>query len=416
MCSLAVAVIGRPNLRSFPAEVWIISVATFLIRSVGFLALYSTVFYTSIGLSASALSLALFAAGFAGVLGSLAGGWSATRFGSTDVLIAGAVLNVPLLFALALTSTNPASAIVLASFSVAVTQSFAGPAAALVTGSSYRGDTVTVVAFHRIFLSSGVTVAPIAVALVGEDNFSLLFALSSLGSLSTAALLLRERPRLRAAEQRAAARKGTVSPQEFDAYSPVNPVDSSTRTARLWAIVVVFGIAMTVYAQSMSGTPLSVARLSDGAQLYSVLLIVNSLFIIAFELPLSFVVAKLRWNYALGFGISVTGVGLAVCGAGTSWAVCIFGFALFSLGEAIFIPSSSASIAKLSASSDNPRYQGYLSAAQSIGFAVGPGIGAFGVLHDSALYWALVVQISLAAGVVAIAAGMNKDRSPDHVG
>lgn len=393
----------------FPAEVWIVSITTFLSRAVGFLALFSTVFYQSIGLSAAALSLALFAAGFAGVLGSLAGGWCAARFGSTDVLIAGSVLNVPLLFLLGILSAQPVSAIVVASLSVAVTQSFAGPAAALVTGSSYRGSTVTVVAFHRIFLSSGVTVAPIVVAMVGQDNFPMLFTLSAFGSLLTAVLLVSERARLRAAETAAA----PTDSVEFE--SPFAGRRGS-RAARLWAVIVVFGTAMAVYAQSMSGIPLSVDRIAGGGHLYGVLIAVNSVFIIAFELPLSFVTARLRWNYALGIGIFVTGAGLAVCGFGTSWTVCICGFVLFSLGEAIFIPQASAAIARLSSRSDNPRYQGYLSAAQSIGFAIGPGIGAFGVLHDLSLYWALVVQISLVAGVVAVVAGVNENRSPNRVG
>jgi MFS family permease len=184
-----------------------------------------------------------------------------------------------------------------------------------------------------------------------------------------------------------------------------------SRVSRLWAVVVVFGTAMAVYAQSMSGIPLSVEKISDGGRLYSVLLVINSLFIIFFELPISTLTARLKWNYALGLGILVTGLGLAVCGAGSSWTVCIVGFVLFSLGEAIFIPQASASIADISTPSENPRYQGYLSAAQSFGFAVGPGLGAFGVLHDSALYWTLVIQISFAAGAVAVVAGMSKDRS-----
>ncbi|WP_280336828.1 MFS transporter [Nocardia wallacei] len=399
----------RRKLPEFPAAVWIVSITTFLSRAVGFLALFSTVFYQSIGLNAAALSLALFAAGFAGVLGSLAGGWFAGRFGSTDVLIAGSILNVPLLFLLGILSAQPVSAIVVASLSVAVTQSFAGPAAALVTGSSYRGDTVTVVAFHRIFLSSGVTVAPIVVAMVGEDNFPMLFTLSAFGSLLTAVLLLSERTRLRAAET-------VVPPTDSTGFEPPRTGRRGSRAARLWAVIVVFGTAMAVYAQSMSGIPLSVDRIAGGGHLYGVLIAVNSVFIIAFELPLSFVTARLRWNYALGIGIFVTGAGLAVCGFGTSWTVCICGFVLFSLGEAIFIPQASAAIARLSSRSDNPRYQGYLSAAQSIGFAVGPGIGAFGVLHDLSLYWALVVQISVVAGAVAVVAGVNENRSPVRVG
>ncbi|NUP27450.1 MAG: MFS transporter [Nocardia sp.] len=395
---------------------WIVSITTFLSRSVGFLALFSTVFYKSMGLSPSVLTLALFAGGFAGVLGSVARGWFATRFGSTDVLIAGSVLNVPLLYLLGVSATDPVPAIVLASLSVAVTQSFSGPAAALVTGSAYEGNTVTVIAFHRIFLSSGVTIAPIMVTAVGENDFSLLFSLSALGSMGTAAFLFTERSRLRAAEALAAARARKSAAPDLVSDSGAAGPHHTSRTSRLWAVVVVFGTAMAVYAQSMSGIPLSVEKISGGDRLYSVLLVVNSLFIIFFELPISTLTAKLKWNYALGLGIFVTGLGLAVCGAGSGWAVCITGFVLFSLGEAIFIPQASASIADISTPAENPRYQGYLSAAQSLGFAVGPGLGAFGALHDSALYWTLVIQISFAAAAVAVVAGMSKDRSSVRVG
>ncbi|WP_063060450.1 MFS transporter [Nocardia sienata] len=412
---MAVALADKRKPPKFPAEVWIISITTFLSRSVGFLALFSTVFYKSMGLSASALTLALFAGGFAGVLGSVAGGWFAARFGSTDVLIAGSLLNAPLLYLLGMSTTDPVPAIVLASLSVAVTQSFSGPAAALVTGSAYEGNTVTVVAFHRIFLSSGVTVAPIMVSAVGENNFPMLFFLSALGSAGTAAFLFSERSRLRGAEALAAARERNASVPALVSDSAAAPYDPS-RVSRLWAVVVVFGTAMAVYAQSMSGIPLSVEKISDGGRLYSVLLVVNSLFIIFFELPISTLTARLKWNYALGLGIFVTGLGLFVCGASSSWTGCIAGFVLFSLGEAIFIPQASASIADIATPSENPRYQGYLAAAQSFGFAVGPGLGAFGVLHDSALYWTLVVQISFAAGAVAVVAGMSKDRSSVRVG
>ncbi|WP_227983785.1 MFS transporter [Nocardia spumae] len=409
---MAIAVTGRLRTSAFPAEVWIVSISTFLSRSVGFLALFSTAFYKSIGLGAATLTLALFTAGFAGVLGSLAGGWAATRFGSTDVLIAGSVLNIPLLFLLGPLSARPAAAIVVASVSVAVTQSFAGPAAALVTGSGYEGNTVTIVAFHRIFLSTGVTVAPIVVALVGADNFSALFYLSSSGSLMTAVLLLRERARLRAAEGRAAVRE---HPADVVSRPPAIAGPGVHKT-RLWAVILVFGTAMAVYSQSLSGIPLSVERISGGAHLYGVLIVVNSVFIIAFEMPLSYLTSTLRWNYALGLGIFLAGAGLAICGVGASWPVCISGFALFSLGEAIFIPQAGAAIAKLSTASENPRYQGCLSAAQALGFAVGPGIGAFGVLHDRAVFWAAVVQISLAAGAIAAVAGINENRSPHRVG
>ncbi|WP_063035740.1 hypothetical protein [Nocardia grenadensis] len=178
------------------------------------------------------------------------------------------------------------------------------------------------------------------VSAVGEHNFSMLFFLSALGSAGTGAFLFSERARLRGAEALAVARERNAPDLISDSAAAVS-YDPS-RVSGLWAVIVVFGTAMAVYAQSMSGLPLSVEKVSDGGRLYSVLLVINSLFIIFFELPISTLTARLKWNYALGSGIFVTGPGpgLAVCGAGSSWTVRIIGFVLFSLGEAIFIPQA----------------------------------------------------------------------------
>ncbi|WP_280235869.1 MFS transporter [Nocardia cyriacigeorgica] len=389
--------------KSIPAEVWFASIAAFLNRTTGFLALFSAVFYKSMELSASAISLALLAVGVSGVLGSVAGGWSAVRFGPLTVMIAGSVLNAPLLLSLAFVSTQPTATIVIASLSVAVTQSFIGPAATVVTESTYAGSTLTAFAFYRIFFNVGTMVVPAVTGIVGAHNFGPIFVLSSMGSLATAVMLSRQRARIAAAMESTGRRRGGASTpssgpdRSYDAY----------RRARLWAIVVVFGIAMLIHATSLSSIPLSVQRLDQGDRLYTILFLINPAVIIFLELPLSFLVAKMRWNHAFGLGVFINGAGLALCGIGTDWSVCIIGFVIFSIGEAVFVPLVNASVATISSGSENTRFQSHLSAAQSIGFATGPGIGAFGVLHSPSIFWVAIVLFSLFAGVAATVSGIK---------
>ncbi|MEU4342681.1 MFS transporter [Nocardia sp. NPDC023852] len=403
----ATAVDNKASSRSLPAEIWIVSVAAFLNRTAGFLALFSAVFYKSMDLSASAISLALFAVGVSGVLGSLAGGWSAVRFGPVKVLIVGSALNAPLLLSLGLVSTKPTATIVLASLSVAVTQSFTGPAATIVTESTYAGSTVTAFAFYRVFFNVGTTVVPAVTGIIGTGNFTPLFFLSSILSLTTAVILSSEQSRITRVTESTELEPSNKPNSTFETDRSYD----TYRRVRLWAVVVVFGIAMLIHATSLSSIPLSVQRLNQGDRLYTVLFLINPAVIILLELPLSFLVAKVRWNYSFGLGVFINGAGLTLCGIGTNWTVCIVGFVIFSIGEAIFVPLVNASVADISSGSENARFQGYLSAAQAIGFATGPGIGAFGVLQNPSLFWLVIVLFSLVAGVAATVSGIKMRRT-----
>jgi MFS family permease len=410
--------IKTATLRSFPAQVWIVSLATFLNRSVGFLALFAAVFFKSLDLNASNISLALFAVGAAGVVGAIVGGWFAARFGPISVLVAGSILNIPLLLILGFSYDNAFVPIVAAALSVGLSQSFVGPSAVLITESNYQGETVTVFAFYRIFINVGSVVAPAIAGIFGLANFRLLFILSAVGSAAAAILLIVSLPILtgRKAPKQGADAAGAEG-TEAEQPEKKGPTEffSTFRRARLWCVVVVFGLTVVIYTQHQSGIPLSVERLSQGDRLFALLLFINPIIIIFCELPLSFLVAKIRWNLALGIGVALTAVGLAITGLGGNWAICIAGFVVFSIGEAVFAPLANSSIANMTYSGENARYQGYLSAAQSLGISVGPGAGAFGVLNNRSLFWVMIVILGLVLGVAAVLAGQRK-KVVAHVG
>lgn len=392
---------------------WIVSIATLLNRSVGFLALFSAIFFRSFEISANVVTLALFIVGAAGVIGAVAGGRIAENIGSAPVLLFGSLLNVPLLVLLAAFSENIVVSIGVAALSVAVSQSFVGPSASLITDSGYRGPTVTVFAFYRIFLNVGSIVAPAIAGILGLANFPLLFALSAAGSVLAFVVLLvgrrelGERTRGGGGEQ-----SGSTEP---DCSVESDSGGAARQRARLWTVVAVFGITIAIYAQHQSGIPLSVERLEHGDRLFALLLLINPIIIIGTELPLSWVVAKFRWNYAFGIGVLATAVGLAVSGLAPVWSLCIGAFVVFSLGEAVFAPLANSSVSHLAPAGENARYQGYLSAAQSAGIALGPGIGAWGVLHDRTAFWAGVVIVGAVAAAAAVLAGKGSRTRDEHV-
>lgn len=388
---------------SFPAEVWLVSIATFVNRSIGFLGLFAAVFFSSLRFSPTVVALALFVVGCAGMIGSVVGGRLASRFAPITVLIVGSAVNAPLLLGL-VWAVDPVLVLVLASLSVGVSQSFLAPAATLVTESSYSGDVATAFAFYRIFINVGSIVAPAIIALLGGYRFSLLFGMSAVGSVLATVLLVAGNRLLR-------------NTQKQDEASPTADTDAVGGPTRgnliaTWTVIVVFGIAIAIYAQHQAGIPLSVERLDGGARLYAILLLINPAIIIGCELPLNYLLKKVPWRFSYALGVAASGGGLAITGLGSSWTVCILGFVVFSLGEALFAPQASAAIARLSASGQNARYQGYLSAAQTAGIAVGPAIGAYAALNVRVPFWLAVAALSLLLAAAVLAAVPSKRTEP----
>lgn len=338
--------------------------------------------------------------GAGGVLGSLIGGWCGGRWGPWATLTCGTLLNIPVLIALSQVD-EAVAAIALAALSVAISQSFVGPAATIVSLSATQ-ELVRAFAFYRIFLNVGSVTAPAIAGLVGPNSFPLLFVLSAVGSAVTLVVLVASRGVLQQAVAQDGGDGGASTEKAGTGHG------SAGTRRRLALVIVAFGIAIAVYAQHQSGIPLSLERLENGLRLFSVLLIINPLVIIFLEMPLSLLTSRVSWSTALASGILLSGAGLAVTGLASSWTVCIVGFVVFSLGEAIFAPMAGAAVAQLSHPTTLSRNQGYLSAAQAVGLAVGPAAGAAAVLANRPLFWAGVVVLSTVAAAAVAVSGTGR--------
>ena len=156
-------------------DIWALSLATFINRATGFLGLFAAVFFNEIKLDAQAVVLALLIVGIAGVSGSLVGGHLADRIGKLPVLLGSTLINIVIFTALALADyTLGWWTVTIAALNVFVSQSFVGPASALVAASATGRERVSRFAFYRIFINVGSIVAPALVGVIGREHFNLL--------------------------------------------------------------------------------------------------------------------------------------------------------------------------------------------------------------------------------------------------
>lgn len=392
----------KKMIRAFPEDIWIVSVAAFFNRSAGFLAMFAAIFFTDLGLSPQGIVSALLVVGVAGVLGSIVGGHLSKPIGEMRVLVLSTLLNIPVLLLLA-TFAGETWSIGLAAVSVALSQAFMGPSAALIANSSYKGDRVTLFAFFRIFVNVGSVVAPAVAIYLGQHAFQKLFYISAAVSLVTSGGLFFTNRHL-------SKRNGkTETPEEKAAISPTLFTRHETiGLPRIVLLLLVMALTTAIYTQHQSTLPIHLYQEEGGMRLFSQLLILNPTVIILCEFPLSFISRKFRWPISLGFGIATMGVGLSISGIASPVVVVFFGYFMFTIGEALFAPMASSALASLVPRDQVSKYQGYLAAVQALGLALGPAAGTSIFFWQPSMFWWILMAASVLAGGTVFVLGISR--------
>lgn len=402
--------------------IWALSVATFINRATGFLGLFAAVFFTEIRLSSHAVVVALLVVGISGVLGSLLGGYVADKIGKVPVLLSSVILNTVLFALLALTDYSMGWLIVaLSSMSVLASQAFVGPASALVAASTTGRERVSRFAFYRIFINVGSIVAPALVGIIGREHFNVLFWFSAVGSLLVPIILV-----VGKLDDSSLTDTTVENTQQVDNNLPgLTMADTHMATnnthfsgshirmrINLSYVYAAMALAMVVYAQHQSAVPLRLESEPGGVQLYSLLLIINPVIVIFLEYPLSHVTKLLPAFEALALGVLIMGVGIVFTGFFiTEPTVVVVGWVLFSIGECIFAPMSNTYVAELSPQHAQSRSQAYLSTAQSVGAALGPGIGSWMLLLLSTGAWGGFLILTILAAILVMISRVGEPRS-----
>lgn len=398
----------RPH-RGIGREIWALSIATFINRATGFLGLFAAIFFTETGMAAQTVVIALLIVGVAGVSGSIIGGQLADRFGKVAVLLGSTLINLVLFVVLAMIDYSQTGWVVgISAISVLASQAFIGPASALVAQSTDGRERVTRFAFYRIFINVGSIVAPALVGLIGRDHFDTLFWLSAIGSATVPLILISvgksRKPHLNGLSE--SAHSTERGDEEHLAGGP------GARLA-LPLVYAAMALTMVTYAQHQSAVPLRLDLEPNGVQLYSLLLIINPVIVIVVEYPLSYITKRVPAHIALTSGVVIMGVGVTVTGSFANvTTLAIIGWVLFSVGECIFAPMSNSYVADLSSVDAQARTQGRLAAFQSVGAALGPGLGSWMLLVLDGGAWIGFLGMTILAAALVLAARASNNSTP----
>lgn len=360
------------GLRGLPADVWIVF-ATTLVNRAGMMALPFLVLYVSkyLGVDASVGGMALSAYGLGTVATAPVSGRLCDRIGAFTVMQASLALTgivlllVPLVHSFAL--------VVVLTFCWAFVADAGRPATlSAITTITPPDQRKAAIALNRLAVNLGMSIGPAVGGFIALLSFPLLFVVNGATSLAAAlllAMLLRRR-----------ARRGVRHVEVDDgAAAPANTATPGAGVLRDPAALVFFAgcfLTTMVFMQYQGAFSLYVVRdLHFKESFYGALFMLNTLVIVAMEVPLNLAMAHWPIRRSLMLGGLLTAAGFGATGLATSAFPLALTVIVWTFGEMILFPSATAYVAELAPAGQNGAYMGAFSAVFGMGMIVGPWLG-----------------------------------------
>ncbi len=379
--------ISFPNpyrgLRGLPAVVWIVAV-TALVNRAGMMALPFLILYLTkhLGLSASVAGLAISVYGLGGLVTAPVAGRLADRVGPFVVMRASLALTGIVLLVIPLASNF---VVVLAlTFLWAFFAEAARPATMVaLTVSAVPEQRKAAVALNRLAVNLGMSIGPAVGGFVAQLSFPLLFVVDGISSLTAAAVLT---ALLRARHDVLQPPASAVTPQAI-ADAPAESRPTGAASASAWgsrAALIFFATSFLtnlVFSQHQGAMSLYLVRdLHYRESFYGALFVLNTLIIVAIEVPLNVAMAHWPARWAIALSSLLVAVGFGGLGVATTTIPIAVTVIIWTFGEMIFFPTAIAYMAELAPPGRTGEYMGTFSATIALSLIVGPWLGTF--LHD----------------------------------
>ncbi|MES2180046.1 MAG: MFS transporter [Gemmatimonadota bacterium] len=361
------------GLRGLPADVWIIAATTFVNRA-GMMALPFLVLYLTrhLGISASVAGLAISAYGVGGFVTAPIAGRLADRIGPFAVLRASLACTGVVLLVIPL-ATN-FLAILALTFVWAVVADAARPAtmSALTNATSPEGRKAAI-AVNRLAVNLGMSIGPAVGGFLAVVSFPLLFIVDGVTSLAAAALLT-----LLLARTTHAHHVHTAALAAAPATRRRLALSTTWRDRPLMLFMTTALLVNIVFSQHQGAMPLYLVRdLHYRESFYGSLFVLNTLIIVAVEVPLNLAMSHWRTRSAVGVATMLIAVGFGALAFATTTIPIAASVILWTFGEMIFFPTSVAYVAELAPPGRTGEYMGMFSSSISLSLIVGPWFGAF---------------------------------------
>jgi len=383
----------RQNLRALPRGAWILFFGTFLNKFGTFVLPFLAIYMTSMGYSPAQSGMAIAAYGVGSLAAALIGGYLADRIGRRRTIM---LSMFSVAFAMiGLSQVKSLPMIMLFSGLAGLTGEMYRPASsALLADLVPAGQRVTAFAAFRMAFNAGWAFGPATAGLLAKKSFAWLF----FGDAATSILF-----GLVAWFALPAGLRGTRA--ENSIVETFRVLRQDHRFRQLVFAALAIGL---VFVQAFSTLSLEITRHGFSASTYGLVISLNGVLVVLFELPLTVITKRFPARRMIGLGYLLTGIGFASNLLPRTLPLLLMTTTLFTFGEMISMPVAGAYVADLAPADKRGLYMGTYSLVWSLAFICGPSLGMILFEFNPALLWATCGVFGVMASCI-ILAGRNAD-------
>ncbi|KAA2253912.1 MFS transporter [Solihabitans fulvus] len=392
------------TLRGLPRPAALLLVGVAINRMGSFIQIYLVLYLTGTGVSPSAAGLALTAYGAGALCGVFLGGVVTDRFGARRTIGGSTLLGGALVGALPFVHAYP-PLVALCAAAGLTAQAYLPAASSLLAAVTPARRLVMVSAVYRLALNLGAMLGPLIGAALAALSYRVVFLTNMGTSLVFGAVALAWLPR--AVSRNVAAR---TAERRQGGYRVV------LRDRRYLLVVGSLVLMAIVECQYLATLPLQLHAWGMPTALYGALVATNALLVILFELPLTKVVQTWPLRRAIPCGVGLIATGVVLYGVRAGIVLLVVATVVRTLGEIAAAPSLTAYPAIIAPPEVRGRYIAALGAAQSVGYAVGPALGAVLFQYANWSAWAAFGAIGVGAVLLALLGVRQPDPVPARPG
>jgi MFS family permease len=373
------------SLRALPRPAWILCFGTFLNKFGAFVVPFLTLYLTSRGCTVGQAGLAISAYGVGNMAASLLGGHLADKLGRRKTIVLSMFSGAAVMMLLSQARSLPA--IIALTALTGLTNEFYRPAStALLADLVPPGQRITAFAALRMAFNAGFAFGPATAGFLAAFGYFWLFAGDAATSVLFGLVAWFALPR------------GGHGQENNASWGKALRV--LRRDRKLHQLLLAnFAIGL-LFFQMASTFGLHVMHLGFSAATYGAIVSLNGALVVFFELPLTTVTRRFSTRRVMAAGYLLCGAGYAANFFAHTVPALVGCMILFTFGEMVMMPMSSAYLANLAPPDMRGRYMGVSGLTWGLALIIGPAAGMKLFESSPVAYWLTCLALGAFAAVV----------------
>ncbi|HEY3052062.1 MAG TPA: MFS transporter [Thermoanaerobaculia bacterium] len=362
----------RDNLRSLPRPAWILFAGTFINRFGTFVMPFLAIYLTRRGYGMAEAGAAVSAYGGGHLVASMLGGHLADRIGRRNTIVLSMFAGAISMLALS-QATSYAMILVLTFFAGASAETYRPAATALIGDLVKPEQRIFAFGMYRWAINLGFAAGPATAGFLASRSFFYVFAGDAATSIVFGFIALAALPH--------GFRSSGKEEQTGEA------IVHAMRNERFVLFLLATLCVTWIEFQLHSTFPLYLQLQGYSTKTYGLLLSLNGVMIVLFELALTSWTQRFDRQRIIGLGYALAAIGIAMTGLAHSILELAGTVVIWTLGEMIYAPVTGAYVTSLAPERYRGRYSGIWMLMWSLGMLLGPWLGTLIFQRKPSVLW-----------------------------